>query len=101
MGQNNVMHNPIRTYTLTEVNACVWLLPTVLHYADIPYWIWLRIFLEETSLEDAEASRFAAEDALDLIGELASDVQAKDEGKNNFKYEKGLGMYFFVTRKIL
>lgn len=37
MGQNNVMHNPIRTYTLTEVNACVWLLPTVLHYADIPY----------------------------------------------------------------
>ncbi|CAB3248833.1 unnamed protein product [Arctia plantaginis] len=47
--------------------------------------------IEETSLEDAEASRFAAEDALDLIGELASDVQAKDEGKNNFKVEKGLG----------
>lgn len=46
--------------------------------------------IEEATLEDEEASRFAAEDALDLIGELAKDVQAKDE-KNKNESEKGLG----------
>ncbi|XP_075982648.1 brf RNA polymerase III subunit [Anticarsia gemmatalis] len=50
--------------------------------------------IEETSSEDAEASRFAAEDALDLIGELASDVTHKEEEIakiERFKPEKGLG----------
>uniref|UniRef100_A0A2A4JSA3 Cyclin-like domain-containing protein n=1 Tax=Heliothis virescens TaxID=7102 RepID=A0A2A4JSA3_HELVI len=50
--------------------------------------------IDETSQEDAEASRFAAEDALDRIGEIAQDVQCKEDGPSiseRPKQEKGLG----------
>lgn len=51
--------------------------------------------IDETTSEDVEASRFAAEDALDLIGELASDVTTKEDGvvtkSEKMKQEKGLG----------
>ncbi|KAJ8724047.1 hypothetical protein PYW07_008027 [Mythimna separata] len=48
--------------------------------------------IDETTSEDVEASRFAAEDALDLIGEIAQNVQDKENGKSEkMKLEKGLG----------
>ncbi|XP_022834497.1 transcription factor IIIB 90 kDa subunit [Spodoptera litura] len=50
--------------------------------------------IDETTSEDVEASRFAAEDALDLIGEIASDT-TKEDGvvakSEKMKLEKGLG----------
>ncbi|XP_047033532.1 transcription factor IIIB 90 kDa subunit isoform X1 [Helicoverpa zea] len=52
--------------------------------------------IDENSQEDAEASRFAAEDALDRIGEIAKDVQYKEpiDGPSYSekpRHEKGLG----------
>ncbi|KAJ8713898.1 hypothetical protein PYW08_007518 [Mythimna loreyi] len=48
--------------------------------------------IDETTSEDVEASRFAAEDALDLIGEIAQNVQEKENGRSEkTKLEKGLG----------
>ena len=55
------------------------------------------IIPDETTSEDVEASRFAAEDALDLIGEIAENVQEKEDvacKSEKMKQEKGLGMYF-------
>ncbi|XP_026314958.1 transcription factor IIIB 90 kDa subunit [Hyposmocoma kahamanoa] len=43
---------------------------------------------DEGISEEAEASRFAAEDTLHIIGEIAKDVQPKNE---TMKFEKGLG----------
>ena len=50
-------------------------------------------------MEDAEASRFATEDTLSLIGQIANDAQPKDKAASaaeNLKLEKGLGI--FLTR---
>ncbi|XP_013139186.1 PREDICTED: transcription factor IIIB 90 kDa subunit isoform X2 [Papilio polytes] len=47
----------------------------------------------EVSTEDVEASRFAAEDTLDLLGELAreTDGVTGDRTQNKIRFEKGLG----------
>ncbi|KAF9414344.1 hypothetical protein HW555_007741 [Spodoptera exigua] len=51
--------------------------------------------IDEATSEDVEASRFAAEDALDLIGEIANDVTTKEDAvgskSEKMKHEKGLG----------
>lgn len=52
---------------------------------------------EVADAEEEEASRFAAQDTLSLIGEIARDVQPKRaaaETSDNEKLEKGLGWYF-------
>ncbi|KAG6458888.1 hypothetical protein O3G_MSEX011105 [Manduca sexta] len=57
------------------------------------------LILDETRTEDSDATRFAAEDTLNLIGELANDVQPKDadpkdenmQKADKLKLEKGLG----------
>ncbi|KAJ2953182.1 hypothetical protein O0L34_g756 [Tuta absoluta] len=50
------------------------------------------IGVEEGMSEEAEASRFAVEDALNVIGEITKDVQPKSErGNDKMKLEKGLG----------
>ncbi|KAL0869277.1 hypothetical protein ABMA27_007540 [Loxostege sticticalis] len=49
---------------------------------------------DECSLEDAEATRFAAEDTLNLLGDIAKDVDPKSEAASKIdkvKFEKGLG----------
>lgn len=48
-------------------------------------------------MEDAEASRFATEDTLSLIGQIANDAQPNDNAKSaaeKLKLEKGLGIIF-------
>ncbi|KAM3962438.1 brf RNA polymerase III subunit [Aphomia sociella] len=50
--------------------------------------------IDEGVSEEAEASRFAAEDTLELIGEIAKDVEPKSETTKpsaRMKLEKGLG----------
>ncbi|CAH2094407.1 unnamed protein product [Euphydryas editha] len=47
--------------------------------------------LDEGSSEDAEASRFATEDTLSLIGEIAKDVQPRENTNTKNELEKGLG----------
>ncbi|XP_050354145.1 transcription factor IIIB 90 kDa subunit [Nymphalis io] len=49
--------------------------------------------MDEGSTEDAEASRFATEDTLSLIGEITKDVQPNEGSnmKNELHLEKGLG----------
>ncbi|OWR50212.1 TFIIB-related factor [Danaus plexippus plexippus] len=49
--------------------------------------------VDDDTSEDAEASRFATEDTLSLIGDIARDVQPTPDGANNdkLKLEKGLG----------
>ncbi|XP_052756540.1 transcription factor IIIB 90 kDa subunit [Galleria mellonella] len=52
------------------------------------------IGIDEGTSEEAEASRFAAEDTLELIGEIARDVEPKTETVKpsaRLKLEKGLG----------
>ncbi|XP_063367407.1 transcription factor IIIB 90 kDa subunit [Cydia amplana] len=54
----------------------------------------LTLLSDDGTSEDAEASRFAAEDTLNLLGEIASEVQPKTEAsqkQEKLKLEKGLG----------
>lgn len=50
------------------------------------------IFIDECSSEDAEASRFATENTLSLIGEITKDVQPTDYTSTKNDLEKGLGI---------
>lgn len=54
--------------------------------------------LEFDGSEDAEACRFAAEDTLELLGEIVEEVDLKKQGKSerNQAVEKGLGPDFAI-----